>query len=109
MIRIVYHRPYHQMSIEGHAMSGEAGHDVVCAGVTSLAYTLGINVVNMSAASPREIREPQVKLEAGSALISCRPANKYKSIVTMIFDAVAAGLEYLADNNPENISFEILG
>lgn len=109
MIQIVYHRPLFRIRVEGHAMSGEAGHDLVCSGVTSLVYTLAVSVMNMGAACPREIREPKAELKEGCAEISCRPSNKYKSTVTMVFDTIAGGLEYLADNNPENISFEIRG
>jgi len=109
MIQIVYHRKYHRVSIEGHAHSGEPGHDLVCASVSSLAYTLGVAVVNMSTAYRREIREPKTEFSPGKALISCNPANRYKSTITLIFDTICAGFEYLAQNNPEYIHYEIRG
>ena len=31
MITVVYHRDRNRVSVEGHAQSGEVGHDLVCA------------------------------------------------------------------------------
>lgn len=109
MIQVVYHRNFHRVSIDGHANSGEPGHDLVCAAVSALAYTLGVAVVNMNAAYRREIREPKTEFSPGKALISCVPVNRYKSTVTLIFDTICAGFEYLAQNNPDYISYEIRG
>ena len=47
MIEVIYYREKNRVSISGHAFSGEAGHDLVCAGVSALAYTLAANVGNM--------------------------------------------------------------
>lgn len=106
MIRITYHRAYSRVTVEGHACSGEAGHDLVCASVTALTYTLADRVVHL--AESKQAREPVTELEEGKAEISCNPHHRFKAAVTLIFDTICAGYELLAQNFPDNISFEIL-
>ena len=88
-------------------MSGEAGHDLVCASVSILVYTLATFVWNMKDA--RQSYNPTVKYEKGDALISCEPPTRYKGAVTLVFDSICAGLELLAHDYPDNISYEIRG
>ena len=107
MINVVYHRDLNRVSIEGHAKSGEAGHDLVCASASTLAYTLGAFVENMKEA--KQAYNPKVVLKEGDATISCSPPTKYKSAVTLVFDAICGGFELLAHDYPDNISYEIRG
>ena len=107
MIQVVYYRAYNRLTVNGHAYSDAPGHDLVCAGVSALVYTLAANVVSMEANG--NVRDVTVKLEPGDAEISCRVKNKYKAIVECIFEAVIVGFEILADSNPQYISYEIHG
>ena len=107
MISVVYHRKYHKLSIAGHACSGEPGHDLVCASATILAYTLAASVANMSAA--KQVRDAKIHLEEGVGEISCKPVRRFEAPVTLIFDTLCAGYELLAQNYPDNISYEVLG
>lgn len=107
MIRIVYHRAYNKVTLEGHAQSGEHGHDLVCAAVSTLAYTLANAVENMYASN--QLKEKQCLLGEGDAVIACRPLTRYVSVVTLAFDLFCSGFEMLAQNYPENISYEIRG
>ena len=107
MITVVYHRDLNRVSIEGHAQSGEVGHDLVCASVSTLAYTLAAFVLNMKDA--KQVYNPKVELNDGDALIYCEPPNRYKGSVTLVFDSICAGFELLAQEYPENISYEIRG
>ena len=50
MIEIVYYKNHNRLTITGHAQSGEPGKDLVCAGVTTLVYTLASNVQELEAA-----------------------------------------------------------
>ena len=103
MIRIIYHRDKNRVSIDGHARSGEAGHDLVCASVSILAYTLASFVQNMKEA--KQVYNPKTDLREGDALICCEPPSKYKNSVTLVFDSICGGFELLARNYPENVSF----
>ena len=40
MIKVVYHRDHNKVEVTGHAHSGEAGHDLVCASASILVYTI---------------------------------------------------------------------
>lgn len=105
MIQVVYHRAYHRVTIEGHAYSGEPGHDLVCASASILTYTLADRVIHLAAS--KQAREPVTKLEVGKAEISCNPSHRFKAAATLIFDSICAGFELLAAQHPQNISFEI--
>lgn len=107
MIRIIYHRDNTRVSIEGHGGSGEAGHDLVCASVSILAYTLASFVQNMKEA--KQVYNPKTDLREGNALIYCDPPSKYKNSVTLVFDSICGGFELLARNYPQYVSFEIRG
>ena len=107
MITAVYHRNYHRLTLKGHAESGEVGHDLVCASASILAYTLAATVGNM--ADARQIKDVKVELLPGDASISCKVPNKFKAAVTLIFDSICGGFELLAENYPDNISYEIRG
>jgi len=105
MIQVVYHRKYHRVTAEGHAQSGEVGHDLVCASTTILLYTLADRVLNM--AQSGQVRAPQVQMDPGKAEISCNPSHRLTSSVTLVYDTICAGFQLLAADFPENISFEI--
>lgn len=105
MIQVVYYRKYSRLTVEGHAHSGVPGQDLVCAGCSTLAYTLAANVGHMEDSG--QVRNVIVKLEPGKAEISCDPKNRFTAIVGCIFEAVCVGFEVLAANNPQYISYEI--
>ena len=107
MIQVTYYRNYHRLTVEGHARSGAPGHDLVCAGASTLAYTLAANVGNLEALG--HVQETTVVLEPGKAEIGCRPRNGARAVVARIFEAVCVGFELLARDNPEYISYEIHG
>lgn len=105
MIKIIYHRDKNRVSIEGHAESGEKGHDLVCASVSILAYTLSSFVMNAGAA--KQADNIKTDLGEGEALISCEVPPKYKDAITLVFDAICAGFELLAMDYPDNVSYEM--
>lgn len=107
MIKVNYHRNLNRVSVTGHAQSGEAGHDLVCASASILIYTLGSFVENMKNA--RQTYNPKIALKEGDALISCEPPTRYKGAVTLVFDSICGGFELLARNYPDNITYEMIG
>ena len=107
MIKVVYHRDLNRVTMEGHAKSGEVGHDLVCASASILIYTLASFVANMEEA--RQVYNPKYELKDGDAIISCDAPNKYKGSVTLVFDSICGGFELLARDYPDNISYEIRG
>ncbi len=107
MVKVIYHRDRNRVSVTGHAQSGEVGHDLVCASVTILVYTLASFVQNMKNA--KQVYNPTAELKEGDALISCDPPTKYKNSVTLVFDSICGGFDILAKNYPDNVSFEMFG
>ena len=107
MIKVVYHRDLNRVEVVGHAKSGEAGHDLVCASASTLVYTLASFVENMKKA--RQAYNPKTELNEGDALISCSPPSRYKGAVTLVFDSICGGFELLARDYPDNISYEMRG
>jgi uncharacterized protein YsxB (DUF464 family) len=105
MIKVIYHRDLNRVSAEGHAQSGEVGHDLVCASVSILIYTLASFVENMKNAG--QTKHPTIDLKSGEAIIVCNAPGKYKGAVTLAFDTLCAGFELLAMDYPDNISYEI--
>lgn len=107
MIKVVYHRDLNRVTVEGHAQSGEEGHDLVCASASILVYTLASFVNNMKLA--KQVYNPTTKLNEGDAIISCEPPKRYKHSVTLVFDSICGGFDILAKSNPDNITFEMIG
>lgn len=107
MTKVVYHRDRTRVDITGHAQSGEAGRDLVCASASILAYTLASFVENMKQA--RQAYNPTVDLREGDAVIACEPPSRYKGAVTLVFDSICGGFELLAKDYPDNISYEVIG
>lgn len=107
MIKVTYHRDLNRVQVEGHAQSGEVGHDLVCASASILVYTLASFVENMKHAG--QVRHPTIILNEGDALIYCDPPNRFKGSVTLVFDSICGGFELLARDYPDNITYEIRG
>ena len=105
MIEVTYYRNYNRVTVTGHAMSAEPGQDLICSCASILAYTLAANVSNMADAG--QVRAPIVKLEEGSAEISCNPRHNLKNSVMLVFDSLCVGFEMLAAEHPEYISYKI--
>lgn len=107
MIKVIYHRQYNRVTVEGHAGCGPEGHDLVCAAVSAIALTLAGNVSYME--TQEAVYGTIIKLEEGNAEIQCTPYRRYKDSTQQILRAICVGFELLATKYPENISYEVLG
>lgn len=107
MIKVTYHRDLNRVEVQGHAKSGEVGHDLVCASASILVYTLASFILNMDRAN--QVYNPTANLKEGEALIYCDPPTRLKGSVTLVFDSICAGFELLARDYPDNITYEIRG
>ena len=107
MITVIYHRDLNRVTVEGHAQSGEVGHDLVCASASILVYTLAAFVENMKACG--QVKYPTIELAEGESTVYCNAPKRIKASITLAFDTICAGFELLAHNYPENISYKIMG
>lgn len=108
MIEIIYDRKKLSLKAKGHAKSGEAGHDLVCAAATILVYTLASNVEQMCA-NHSKVRRPVIKLAEGDAKITCSPVHGMTAIATLTFDIVCSGFDLLAQKYPDNVRYSVVG
>ena len=107
MIRIVYRRDEHSVRICGHAGSGEAGHDLVCAAVSILAYTLASFTERMEKSGAAT--DSTVLLRSGEAVIACTPTETMRAEITRVMDALCEGFAILAENYGANVTYERSG
>lgn len=107
MIEVTYYRRHHRLTAVGHAGSGRAGHDLVCAGVSALVLTLASNVASL--VTQENVRRHVLRVKEGDAWISCVPGPKMQEVVTLIFDTVCSGFELLQTLYPENICYTVRG
>ena len=106
MMRVIYHRDYLRVSVEGHAGSAEKGKDLICASASILAYTLAAYVIKVK--EEDKVKFDLTALEEGDAIISCSPYYENKTEITTVFDAICRGFEILAKDYPDNISYEVV-
>ena len=92
MIRICYDRALPKLTVRGHAGYGLHGTDVVCAGVSTLVFTLLHELIRLDIAHYRKMRPGFVEIEAEGGFEQ--------------FQTVATGMMILAENFPENVEFE---
>ena len=107
MVKITYHRDLSRVTVEGHANSGEVGHDLVCASVSILVQTLAAFTENMQEAG--QTRYPLIQIKDGDSVIDPRPLNRHKDAVKLVFDSICGGFQLLSQGHPEHVSFEIRG
>ena len=108
MIKVTYCRHHNSVTVEGHAQSGEKGHDLVCASASILVYTLASFIENMKEAKQLGDYDYFLVLEEGNAWIECDPRRKFKPAITLVFDSICAGFELLAKDYPDNVSYEMI-
>lgn len=106
MIKVVYDRQATKLTVQGHAHSGEQGHDLVCASASILAYTLASFAKNTYKA--KQIKKLVIKLDPGNAEVSFKAKARYKVAINLVCDAICGGFELLARNYPQNVSYEII-
>lgn len=107
MIRIYYARNRRVVTVQGHAETGEAGRDLLCAGVTALTRTLAANAARLEELGV--VSGAEIVLKPGDARIHCPAVGKYEAVTTMIYDAVCIGFDLLAQKYPEHISYQVVG
>lgn len=104
MIQTTYQRGEHRLTVDGHTMTGEAGHDALCAAVLTLVYTLAAALVDLTAAG--EISSPDASLKEGHSVLQCHSSYRSRGAVLLTFDTIARGLALLATRYPKLIQYQ---
>lgn len=111
MIRVVFEADQKTatMKVSGHAKSAEAGHDLICAAVSSLVITLAQNARFLEAR--KMLKEtPEVDLREGDAEISCTAKTKesFRDVI-YTYHVIQQGMMVLAHNYPQYIAVKAFG
>lgn len=96
------------LTLSGHAGAAEAGHDIICASASILAYTVAQEVKNME--KRHQLAEPPIiRLEEGDAEITVKPANDAAYADALhTFCVAQVGYSLLAYNHPQYVELVML-
>lgn len=90
-----------RLEVKGHAGYAPAGHDIICAAVSTLAYTLAQNL-----ALTLCMDEYSAQFEDGYAYIEANPPETSAEQCRGIFMTIANGFAMLAAQYGQYIQFE---
>ena len=101
MTTLRYHKDerIHLLTLDGHANYGEAGADIVCAGISAISYTLMGYLENLKA----EKVWAMYRTDEGSVAIECMRHPKADTA----FDMAMIGYAQIANKYPDNLSINI--
>lgn len=103
MITATYYRKLHKVTIKGHAKTAEKGRDLLCASVSVLAYTLAANAMELR--DMGATRHITTRLDEGDTEISVVPKSRHAAVTELVLSSVCVGLELLASQHPNNITY----
>lgn len=98
MIEVHFDRDAEKLTVRGHAGSAEAGKDLICAGASTLVFTLADTLESMRS----DRFQPRITLEPGYAVFDIKPEDGmtvYAAIAAMF--TVCNGLRRLAAEDPK--------
>ena len=102
MTEVIYEEKRHHIRIEGHAGAAPKGEDLVCAGVSALGFALLLAVED-------EVYRAEIETDADSATIDvrCFPRGVWVAMdCDLIMQTIAGGLEMIAKQHPEHVTFK---
>lgn len=97
------------LHVKGHANANVVGHDIVCASVSILSYTLA-QTVQFADGQDKLKYSPRIKLKDGDAIISCQPKDDigYAELLNAYL-VIQNGYLLLARNYPQYVAIEMFG
>ena len=91
------------LKMDGHASFRDYGEDIVCASASMLLYTIAQVVKDNK---EMLTRLPDINIKSGCAKVTSHPKEDYYGTIEGSYEVVATGLNLLAHNYPDNVSFE---
>ena len=106
MINITFNPQSLELKVDGHAQHGKKGEDIVCAAISTLFYTL-VEALHQS----EDIMTSPIVFEDndGKGYIKCFPKEKYIGNVARTYWTILVGMELVANNYPNNVTFKVRG
>ena len=107
MIEVRFDKTIPSLKVMGHAGSEEYGRDLICAGASTLVWTLAENIRYLEMSG--YLRSCDIRVGRGDAFISCDAKQEYRAQIGRIFESICVGFEILADKYPDFISYRLEG
>ncbi len=106
MTRIFYREYYDDivLNIEGHSGYGSNGTDIVCAGISTLAYTLLNTLLDEEASG--NIRFIRNFVSDGTVNLEFKTFDFSKNRIEGMLSLIMTGFYMLEENYPDNIRIE---
>lgn len=99
MTTVRYDREHLEMTVSGHSGAGEAGRDIVCAGISTLAQTLAWHAQDR----PEFNAELYIDMKAPLLKISCTPRVEHVERCRDMFDVIFTGFQMMTSSYPDNV------
>ena len=97
------------LHVKGHAGANKAGNDIVCAGASTLAYTLA-QTLKIEKERGNIKYNPTLKLKEGDAIISCRAiSDEAFNALCYAYLVIQNGYVLLSHNYPQYVAVEMFG
>lgn len=91
------------LELTGHAGSAPAGQDLVCAGVSVLAYTVTQMVSDLASV----MTEPStIEMSSGRTVVECSPSRDHAEEIDVVFATILCGLRLLSAQYPNYVQVE---
>lgn len=105
MINIVYSQKDYSLQIKGHSGYASAGNDIVCAGASTLLYTLCQTLLSLEHEKYYNA-PPEMNIKSGDASVKCMPKNEYRHIIDNVFFTIMNGFELLESEYPNFVNIQ---
>lgn len=106
MINITFNPQNLELKVEGHAQHGKKGEDIVCAAISTLFYTLLEALYQSGDMMTKPLMYDD---KDGKGYIKCFPSEKYKGNIVRTYWTILVGMELVANNYPNNVTFQVRG
>lgn len=100
MTKIRYYPDEYRVTINGHAGFDKAGEDIVCAGISTLAYTL----INAATDDPAYMAHVYMNGDPAEIQVQCYPDDDHKDLCSEMFRTIMHGYETIRESYPEYIT-----
>lgn len=91
------------MTASGHAGFAQTGQDIVCAGVSALAFTAAEYLMQMQTWDKLE-GDPVILLEPGEIRLECEPKITAEEEAEHVFRMLEIGCRLIAKSYPNNVT-----
>lgn len=90
------------LTVKGHAGVAAQGSDICCAGISILVVSLGKEIEK---SAHMMFCQPSIRIDEGYADFLIVAKSRYKKQVKAYFDMCVVGLNWIAEEFPDNLKF----